>query len=295
VLAGVLAAGLWAAGGGAARATVTAPATTATVHFVQTATTANIATDSTFINNPATNGQPNALLFVTPNWNPVGSSGVYNNHPVGVWYSVTFHQWAVFNEDGATMPPGPSFNVLVVHAASSSAFVVRATSSNTTSDYTRISSSLTNGKPSAQIQVTQNYNPGGGIGHALTHPVGVWYTGTQWAAFNEDQAAMPTGVAFNVMVGSAASGGGTLMLQTGTAGNSLGDFTLINSTKVNADSDGFVFETPNYNPGGASDVYNAPPTGVFYSGGNHKMAVFNEDDSTPSTHGAAFNLVLFTA
>jgi hypothetical protein len=32
------------------------------------------------------------------------------------------------------------------------------------------------------------------------HATGVYYTGTQWAIFNEDLAAMPLGVPFNVLV-----------------------------------------------------------------------------------------------
>jgi hypothetical protein len=37
-------------------------------------------------------------------------------------------------------------------------------------------------------------------GTYLNHATGVYYTGTQWAIFNEDLAAMPLGVPFNVLV-----------------------------------------------------------------------------------------------
>jgi len=38
-------------------------------------------------------------------------SGVYNNHPIGVWYDGT--EWTIFNEDIDTIATGASFNVLV--------------------------------------------------------------------------------------------------------------------------------------------------------------------------------------
>ena len=35
------------------------------------------------IDNPVTNGDPDAILHVTQNWNPSGIGGVYNDHPIG--------------------------------------------------------------------------------------------------------------------------------------------------------------------------------------------------------------------
>jgi len=57
------------------------------------------------------NGNPRALLFVTPNWNPPGSGGVYNNHSIGVWFNGS--RWEVFNQDFSPIPNGASFNISV--------------------------------------------------------------------------------------------------------------------------------------------------------------------------------------
>src|SRR5918997_4421723 len=54
--------------------------------FVHRATSENVSANSTYIDNPLTNGNPDAILYVTQNWNPGGGGGTYNNHPVGVWY-----------------------------------------------------------------------------------------------------------------------------------------------------------------------------------------------------------------
>ena len=81
--------------------------------FVHRATPENISANSTYLDNPLINSNPNAVLYVTQNWNPGGSEGgTYNDHPVGVWYDTNREKWAVFNQDRAAMPDGAAFNVL---------------------------------------------------------------------------------------------------------------------------------------------------------------------------------------
>src|SRR3712207_5591239 len=60
----------------------------ATLHtvFIHHATPENISRNSTYLDGPPTDGNPNVVLVVTQNWNPGGSDGKYNNHPIGVWY-----------------------------------------------------------------------------------------------------------------------------------------------------------------------------------------------------------------
>ncbi len=84
---------------------------TSTAAFIQVATASNISSASTIINNTLCNGDPNAVLLVTPNFN--AGSG-YWNHPVGVFYDTLVSKWGIFNEDDATMTAGPAFNVLII-------------------------------------------------------------------------------------------------------------------------------------------------------------------------------------
>ena len=81
------------------------------VIFVHRATEENVSQNSTYIAHPVSNGNPDAILVVTPNWNPEGSPGVYNAHPIGVWYDSEAQRWAVFNQDLANMPVAAGFNV----------------------------------------------------------------------------------------------------------------------------------------------------------------------------------------
>jgi hypothetical protein len=99
-------------GNGAIHVSGASTNSTSTAAFTQVATPANIVGDTTLINNSLCNGDPNAILIVTPNWNPHGGPAYYWSHTVGVYYTGT--QWAIFNEDSTAMPAGPAFNVLII-------------------------------------------------------------------------------------------------------------------------------------------------------------------------------------
>ncbi|MBA2440867.1 MAG: hypothetical protein H0V53_00450 [Rubrobacter sp.] len=82
--------------------------------FVHRATAENTSGNSTYLDSPLAEEDPEAVLLVTQNWNPEGGAGTYNDHPVGVWYDPDAQEWAIFNQDLAAMPDGASFNVLVL-------------------------------------------------------------------------------------------------------------------------------------------------------------------------------------
>ncbi len=74
---------------------------------------ANTLANSTYLDHPSANGNPNAVLTVTANWNPGGEAGTYNNHLVGVEYDASRERWTVSNLDLEPMPLRAAFNVAV--------------------------------------------------------------------------------------------------------------------------------------------------------------------------------------
>ena len=85
--------------------------------FVHRATLENLSENSTYLDNPRANGDPNVVLYVTQNFNPGGEGGAYNEHPIGVWYDGSSQRWAIFNQDREPMPDGAAFNVAVLEAS----------------------------------------------------------------------------------------------------------------------------------------------------------------------------------
>jgi hypothetical protein len=80
--------------------------------FIHRATAANIVNNWTVIDHPHCNNNPNAILIVTPNYNPGGVGGTYSNHSIGVYY--TNNRWTIFNQSLAPIALNAAFNVLVV-------------------------------------------------------------------------------------------------------------------------------------------------------------------------------------
>jgi hypothetical protein len=65
----------------------------------------------TAINNPLTNGDPNAIVFVTQ---LLDANTVFTNLACGVWYDAIIGKWTIFLENPAgVMPANAAFNVLV--------------------------------------------------------------------------------------------------------------------------------------------------------------------------------------
>ena len=267
-----------------------------TSHFVWVPTSTSLSGDSTYINNGATNGHAKDLLFITPNLTPGGISPCpclfSAQPPVGVWY--TGSNWAVFNEDHSTMGTLWSFNVLVVPKASKSAFVQKATTSNTIGNRTLLNSSLLNGKPKALVIVTQNWNPGGSGGIYNDNRVGVRYYKPlkRWGIFNEGGGAMPLGASFNVLVGQAASNGGKMSVLKATVSNRTGDAVLINNSETNGNPNNVTFVTQDFNPGGKGGIADIYTAGVGYSGTREGVANW----SGPAQKvGTAYNVLVFSS
>ena len=273
---------------------------TVTSHFVVTDDpAANVRGDSAYLDNGATLGDPHAILFMALNDTPGGVCGcAIVTKPLGVWFDPSASEWAVFTEDASAMPAAPSFNVLVVQKTSSSVFVQHATASNTQGNHTFINSALLNANPRASIQVTQDFNPGGTpSGTFNDHPVGVRYypSKKKWAIFNEDNARMPSGAAFNVMVGSAPSNGGKTGPVTVTNFDHHLGTIVVNSPVSNGNPNNVTFVTQVYNPGGKGALGDRHPLEVAYPAPGamiFKETLNNSDFSTASV-GTHFNVLIF--
>ncbi len=259
--------------------------------FVHTATAANISANWSYIDHPLANGNPNAMVHVTQNWNPGGAGGMYNDHPVGVWYHSAAQKWAVFNQDREAMPEGAAFNVVVAHTASA-AFVQRATTANIAGNSTFIDHPLTNENRYAIVMASQNWNPDGVGDTYNNHPIGVWYSSgsRKWAVFNQDREAMPMNAAFNVLIPTVDT---SVFVHIARAGNISSNYTIIEHPLTDNRPNAIVFVTPNWNPSGVGNTYNNHAIGVWYNSSVRKWSVFNQDRAA-MPEGAAFNVAVRT-
>lgn len=175
--------------------------------LVHRATPDNILDNSTYIDHPASNGNPDAVILVTQAQSPADTPA--NAHPIGVWYDENRGgRWAIFNEDLAAMPQDAIFHVLIVGEPGANAIVHRTSPTNTDGESTYLDYRPLDAAPDAAPLITPNWNPGGGRGTYNDHLVSVGYDDAEgkWAIRNEDLAPLPGLAAFNVFVRSAGTG-----------------------------------------------------------------------------------------
>ena len=168
------------------------------------ASSSNSKNNWTYIDSPITNGNPAAFVNATLNWNPGGKGGVYDPHPLGVWYDSSVQKWAIFNEGSMDpIPVGASFNLLLDTSVINGVFLQTATSSNTSGNHTDIDNAATNNNPNEVVFATPSFNPSTQSGVYDTSNLGVYYHNGKWAIFNGDNAAMPVNAAFDVVASNS--------------------------------------------------------------------------------------------
>ena len=254
--------------------------------FIQSAMSGDMTGDGVSIDH-ALASDPNALVFAMPNFKRPDSHqeipGVYNDNPICVWYRGS--QWVILNQSPVAIPFRAAFNVQIL-STGRDAFIHTATSSNTSDYWTAIDSPLAS-DPNALIFATFNFSASVGRGKYNDHPIGVLYTGTQWAIFNRDLYPMPEGAAFNVQIVNA---GMNAFVHTATSSNTTANWTTIDDPLA-YDPNVLVFAMPRGAPG-SNGVKNDHVIGVWHN--KTQWTIFNQD-RVDMPEGTEFNILILNA
>jgi hypothetical protein len=258
--------------------------------------------NSVWFDNPFTNGNPSARVLVTQNWNPNGVAGHFNPHNIGVWYDGK--RWRIFNQDGAAMPFGASFNVRI----EGNAPPVVAPASSSSRVY--IDDAAANSNPYAVVLATARLNSqvsrfGSSMGVYNPHPIGVDYDSQKkrWFIFNEDFAPINAYASFNVKIYGHEDA--SFKVNMGHTFQRIVDVktgvSIVQDARRNVDHNFMLIDTwfskghPSANAfithNASQSALNAHPTGVAYDVGIRRWIVFNEDQAI-MRDDAAFNVVV---
>lgn len=167
------------------------------------------------LSDPHLDGNPDATPVVTQIFAPDGSSGVYNDSSVGVWYSGS--TWYVFNQKPSgsaapTMPEGAGFNVLMPSQISRRTHAYRTTPFAVDVPLVVLDNDFLNNIGCAHPFVTATYNPNSVY---VPSPLIVSYNPAfnpafgkfrgEWSIRRGDGADIPAGAAFDVFVDAKQS------------------------------------------------------------------------------------------
>ena len=266
--------GSWGWGAGVDNIELTGVVVDPDTMFIHTATAANTSGHITTIDHPLLNGNPNAKIVVSHNWE---QATTLNVNTEGVWYNGS--QWTIYNEDTAVnMIVGTAFNVYI-DGTNSNTFTQVATAANSGGipSYTIIDDAAVNGDPNAIVVFGKYWNP-----NNVYNPdhYGVFYNGTNWVIFNEDGGAtnpIPANAAFNVVLSPSQNSVVSFKHQA-TAANTTTYYTILDHPLVNGNPDAAIVFTHNW--GVAGDVSNLlvnNTQSLWYDDSSGTWRIFNDD------------------
>ncbi|HMN91105.1 MAG TPA: membrane dipeptidase, partial [Saprospiraceae bacterium] len=264
------------------------------------------------------NGNPNAMVFIMPNYNTNGAdpTGADYQQNAGVWYNGS--RWTIFNQNTSNgMPPNLTFNVLIAPPGDANYFTISCTAASKTGlapNGMVIDHPATNNKPDALLLVTQNwagtYNDNSPI---VSYSNSKWYISNNKYLLTPEISAkttLPIGARFNVMVieNNTVSGfpNAKAFMHTTTAENIIpsgSGITFFDQPFLNGNTNAMIWATPNWgwspgrNAGQTSGPYNNSPINAWY---DHPNDVWNykngfwsiyNSDGTNLVPGTKFNVV----
>lgn len=254
---------------------------------VHRTSSANVSGNSTYLDLSGANGNPNALLWVTPNSTVAGASRAN----IGVWYDTGRGRWAIFNEDRGRMGAGLVFNVLLLPPGDD-AFVVRRTPGAPNPEAVVVDRSTLSGTPESVVIATHNWNPPGVPGTYNNNPITAFWTGSRWAIANQKESPSDTiartmvdNTSFNVAIFSP---GPRTFVHRATPANLIFGTTVLNQPELNGNPDAVIIVTPAFNPDGGAGTWSRRPLAVNYDTGLARWVIAHPGFAVPA--GAAFNV-----
>jgi PKD repeat protein len=228
------------------------------VTFVHTVTAANTSLYTTIIDNPATNGNPNAILIFSCNY---GTTGPNHNRPLSAFYNTANGgRWSVANEDFGAMPIGAKFNVMV-KKPSDKAFI--AIPSQISFSSAILNHPSLNGNPNAKFLITLRLEGGRQFNNSALF---TWYDGSSWRIHNSNLQNMPTSIRFNILIDEK-------IFSVQTTVDTKNDFEIVHAA-TDGKPNALLFGTHTQYLTGAG---NQSQIGFYFNTNTNRWFVFNEN------------------
>jgi hypothetical protein len=254
-----------------------------------TATVANTAAFGhiTDTSNPDADGSAAPILLETQNLAPMGGPAAAHPTPTGIYYSGV-PGWSLYSEDSFTPYPIGAASNLYQPPIDFRTYVHLATLANVITHRTFLTHPLIDDDPSAVVFATRNWSSDVLFsGTNSNHHFGLYYTGSEWAVFNEDFGTHDLNVAYNIHVPGPDAQAFT---HTAISASIAGNRTTIDDPSTNGQPDLRLIITHNWSPPGGASEYNDHPTGVDYDAGSERWQIVNLDGAA-MPEDVAFNVL----
>ena len=167
--------------------------------FIQTVTAQNKNCNTTcsVIDIPELNGNPVAVIFITP---IVNNGFNINPHPIGAYY-MYLKKWSVFNLDGVTIPDGAKFKIEYYTHPDANAFVYTVPRQVHLSDIPYIDREGLNDNPNATVRLFPTSSPSHGALYNKDDVKALYdETARKWYVVNLNNKPVPWESVYNVEI-----------------------------------------------------------------------------------------------
>lgn len=168
------------------------------------------------------------------------------------------------------------------HLAAQQKFTHTTSTANISANSTYLDNAGLNNNPSAIIIIEYNAT----TSTANPHEVGVWYDGNKWAVFNQDRAAMPTGITFTITWKNKDENS---FWQKENSGKIILQHPLLNNNPA-----ALFYVSQVWNPGGNGGVYNNSAVVTTYNNTTGEWEILNANN-TVLPAGSAVNVLITPA
>ncbi len=235
----------------------------------------------TTLNHPYINFDSDALLLLTPRWNPGRGDTRPPARHFALWYNDLDAKWTILAQDLEAMSGDVTFDLFLSHNRSTT-FVHRVSDVDVAHPYrSRLDHFWLNGRPQAIAVITPHKLD---VHRYNDHPVGLDYNTAEgvWEVVNEDEAVLEVNNGFTVYVATSSAG----RLHTVTSANRVGDSTFIDHMAANSNPEAVILASHN-----GQDGQRFPHAlGARYDAARQQWAIFTLD-GTEMTVGLMFNIV----
>lgn len=167
----------------------------------------------------------------------------------------------------------------VLHSSAQKTLQHTSSKLNSSGNSTYLDDTELNSNPAAIVIVEM----GAATKAANPHAIGVWYSGSKWAIYNQDKTAMPFGLSFSVKWKSPDA--------NSFSSSAVGGTLALNHPSLNNNPNARFSITQAYNPGGKPGVYNNNDVAAEFNASDNKWYIKNINGSL-LPEGASFNIIV---
>lgn len=257
--------------------------------FVHIATSSNTTDSTTFIDHPRTNNNSNAILIITPNWNPGGVGGTYFNESFEVDYIAA--RWVIVDSTGDSIPNNTAFNIYVGGKDDDIYVHIHDDATQSTFKRSYLNHPLLNNNPDALIFITHNrYETD--VTNGFQAPVEYDDTLQQWFLHHyldgEEFMDVPDQAAYNVLIRSQADDGS--FLHIAAEETITNNYTHLDHPDLNNNPDALIQISHEWEGICCSNEFSR--LGVWYDSGAGQWAIFAQDLQEPFAEDSRYHVTI---